>query len=165
MLHDVDARDGPVGSLSFLLVMVNEREYLLRLDDCLETMRPLPVEPVPQSPEFVRGLSIIRGAPVPVVDLSRLLGMPRGPSNSNTSTRWVVLAVGARRVALEVGRVEGMRHLRAPQVEALPPLLDNADPTLVVAVSALDAHLALALNAAHIVPENIWQTLDRCERE
>jgi chemotaxis signal transduction protein len=36
-------------------------------------MRPLRIEPVGGTPGFVRGVSMIRGAPTPVVDLKALL--------------------------------------------------------------------------------------------
>jgi purine-binding chemotaxis protein CheW len=36
-------------------------------------MRPLPIKPIAGTPGFVRGVSIIRGAPTPVIDLKALL--------------------------------------------------------------------------------------------
>jgi chemotaxis signal transduction protein len=39
-------------------------------------MRPLPVERIAGMLSFVRGVSIIRGVPTPVVDLGVVLGTP-----------------------------------------------------------------------------------------
>src|SRR5690349_20992738 len=46
----------------------------LRLDDVIETMRPLTTRPLAGAPVFVRGVCIMRGVPTPVVDVARLLG-------------------------------------------------------------------------------------------
>ena len=51
-----------------LVVMVGARACAIPLDHVAETMRPLPIEPVAGTPGFVRGVSVIRGAPTPVVD-------------------------------------------------------------------------------------------------
>ncbi|HEU4347578.1 MAG TPA: chemotaxis protein CheW, partial [Actinoplanes sp.] len=45
----------------------------LRLDEVIETMRPLGIRPLAGTPPYIRGISIIRGVPTPVVDVARLL--------------------------------------------------------------------------------------------
>ncbi len=56
-----------------LVVMVGARACAFPLHHVAETMRPLPIEPVAGTPSFVRGVSVIRGMPTPVVDLKALL--------------------------------------------------------------------------------------------
>ena len=52
----------------------------LPLEHVVETMRPLPVEPLGDAPRFILGLSIVRGEPIPVVDV--------GAANATTFTLW-----------------------------------------------------------------------------
>ena len=56
-----------------LVVMAGARACAIPLHHVGETMRPLRIEPVGRTPGFVRGVSMIRGAPTPVVDLKALL--------------------------------------------------------------------------------------------
>ncbi len=58
---------------SVFVVMVGARACAFRLHHVAETMRPLPFKPVAGTPGFVRGVSVIRGTPTPVVDLKALL--------------------------------------------------------------------------------------------
>ena len=67
------------GLVSVLLVRIGVLTAALPVTDLVETCRPLPIEAVPGAPSFVLGLSIIRAAPVPVLDLGQLLGNP-GPN-------------------------------------------------------------------------------------
>ena len=56
-----------------LVVLVGARACAFPLRHVAETLRPLPIKPVAGTPGFVRGVSVIRGTPTPVVDLKALL--------------------------------------------------------------------------------------------
>ncbi|HEV8313831.1 MAG TPA: chemotaxis protein CheW [Burkholderiaceae bacterium] len=131
-----------------LICRVRARLCALPLRHVLEILRPLPVEPLAGAPRFVRGLAMLRGAPVPVVDAARLLGDDDAPTQ-----RYVALAIGERRIALAVGEVLGVRAVPAQSVHALPPLLQEAAADIVTAIGRLDADLLLVLNGAHLLPE------------
>jgi purine-binding chemotaxis protein CheW len=117
-----------------------------------ETMRPLPVEALAAAPAFVKGLSIIRGMPMPVVDAGGLLGGRDEPR----SRRLVVLRLDGRRVALAVEDVLGVRAIPTASLRELPPLLRDASREAISAVGALDAELLIVLRTGHLVPESAW---------
>ena len=78
-----------------LVVMVGARTCAFPLQHVAETMRPLPIEPIAGTPGFVRGVSVIRGVPTPVVDLKALL---ENSENSPSYGRFVALKLDDRRV-------------------------------------------------------------------
>jgi len=121
----------------------------------VETMRPLPVEPVPDLPPFVLGVALIRGVAVPVIDAARLLGA----AGSALPTRYVTLRVGERQVALAVCAVIGVRLVSGAALADIPPLLNDAHAGTVAAIGTLDAELLLVLQASRLVPDSIWATL------
>lgn len=126
----------------------------LPLAHVIETLRPLPVEPLPGMPPFVLGLSVVRGAAIPVVDARLLLGVERpGPCR-----RYVTLSLGARRAALAVDEVIGVRALDLASLEELPPLLGSLAAELVAAITNLDASLLIVLHGARLVPDSAWST-------
>jgi purine-binding chemotaxis protein CheW len=119
-------------------------------------MRPLPVEPLSGTAPFIAGVSVIRGGPVPVVDLARLLGN----GESDAQTRLVVVRVGERRAALAVGRVIGVRTLGSSAVGELPPLLGAASAEVIAAVGSLDAQLLVLLETSRLLPDSSWASLE-----
>jgi purine-binding chemotaxis protein CheW len=128
----------------------------LPLSGVVETFRPLPVEHVAGAPPFLLGLSIVRGQPVPVVDLSLLLnGSPATP------TRFVVVKADSRRVALAVDAVVGIRPIAEESMQALPPLLRDAETGMVSAIGTLDNALFVVLQASRIVPDNFFDEAAR----
>lgn len=139
-----------------MIVTVGRRACAIGLQYVAETMRPLAIEAISGTPEFVRGVSVIRGTPIPVVDLQVLL---ENGENSAAYGRFVTVKVGERRVALAVDGVVGVRDLDPAQIGELPPLLRDIDADVVEAIGTCDAQLLIVLRAARIVPDEVWATL------
>lgn len=135
-----------------LLCRLGSYRCALPLGHVLETMRPLPVEPLAGAPDFVTGLAVIRGLPTPVVDLARLLNEQTGQPG-----RFVSLRVHDRQVAVAVDEVEGIFPLQ-PSAQ-LPPLLSQARPQAISAMGQLDSHLLLVLQTGSLVPPSVWEQL------
>lgn len=130
-----------------LLIRAGSHTCALPLSDVVETMRPLPIEPVTGASDGVLGLSLIRGVAVPVVDLAVLLG-----DRMASCTRFVCLRVSQRVVALAVDSVIGIHELAGSRLAAMPPLLQAVRPTVIAAITALDAELVLVLRSAGLLP-------------
>lgn len=141
----------------YLLCRASSSICALPLAQVLEVMRPLPLRLLQVPPKFVCGLSVIRGAPVAVVDLASVIGKAR----TDPVGRWVALRLGERRLALAVEDVLGIRDLEESTFQSLPPLLRDADRALIEAVGTLDSELLLLLEAGRLLPEEIWDALTK----
>jgi purine-binding chemotaxis protein CheW len=137
------------GLIPVLLARAGDRLCGFPIEHVIETMRPLPVEPAGDAPAFVRGLAVVRGEPVPVVNLRQLLG----DTAPRDAARYVLVRVNDRRAALAVDDVVGIRELNASALTDLPPLL--GDDGAVKSLGVLDSHLLLVLRAARLVPEDM----------
>ncbi|HKC49981.1 MAG TPA: chemotaxis protein CheW [Myxococcota bacterium] len=133
-----------------LICRSHDTRIALPVEHVLVTMRPLPIEPFPAAPPFVLGLALVQGEPIPVVDAARLIG--GGPSEA---TRFVILRAGARKVALAVDAVIGVRAVSRAVLHTLPPLLSGLDEGVVSAIGRLDAELLLVLRSAQIVSDSV----------
>jgi len=143
-----------------LVVMVGARACAFPLHHVAETMRPLPIKAVAGTPGFVRGVSVIRGIPTPVVDLNALL---ENSANSASYGRFVTLKLDDRRVVIGVDSVVGLRNLDSTQLGELPPLLRDVTSDFIASFGIHDAQLLLVLRAARIVPDEVWTTLAAAE--
>jgi purine-binding chemotaxis protein CheW len=141
-----------VNSKPALMFRAGARTYALDLLHVLEIMRPLPIDAIANAPDFVPGLSMIRGEPTPVVSLASLLTGSGAPPS-----RFVVVRAGQRRVALAVDEVLGVFELDPATLHGMPPLVQNAAAGAVDAISALDAQLLFVLHSGNLVPDGVWQ--------
>ncbi len=153
--QDPESSQGNNEAKLSLLCRIRSHLCAVPLEYVAETMRPMPVTPLAGSPPFVRGMSVIRGTAIPVVDAGSLLGSvaPASP------TRFITLKTEGKHVALAVEEVIGIRSLAAVAAKDLPPLLRSANADLVCAVGMLDRELLLVLQTARIVPDSVWQSM------
>jgi purine-binding chemotaxis protein CheW len=145
----------PAAGASWLVCRSGSLLAALPIRDVVETMRALPVEPVAGAPPYVAGLSIIRGAPVPVIDTALLVSGARG-----RAARLVTVRAAARIIALAVDEVIGIAGFAADALSQLPPLLRDAATDTIAALGALDAELVVLLRNGRIVPDDVWAGLD-----
>jgi purine-binding chemotaxis protein CheW len=141
-----------------------EKVLIVGLENCvcavplthvIETMRPLPVEPISGVPSFVSGISIIRGIPTPVVDLGAVLG-----TRIERPERFVTLRVGDKQLALSVRAVLGVRDLgTVTTIQNLPPLLQSASKEVVEMMGTLDEQVLMVLRAGWELPDEVWRAL------
>jgi purine-binding chemotaxis protein CheW len=160
----VNATGGPNGKQTMmdhearvrrnLVVRVQTRVCALPLMHVVEAMRPLPLESIAGMPPFVRGVSVIRGIPTPVVDLGAVLGTLGG-----TAERIVTLRMGDRHVALCVDAVLGICDLDPSAIQELPPLLRGASTDVIEAIGTLDERFLMVLRTGWELPDDVWQAL------
>jgi purine-binding chemotaxis protein CheW len=142
---------------SVLLVRQGELRVAIPLALVVETMRPLAVDALQGQPDFVLGLSIVRGAATPVLDLGAMLAS-QAPGRS---ARFVALRFDGRRAALRVDEVLGLRELRPGQLEALPPMLEQSASSVVEAIGSLDSQLLMMLQPWRVLSASAWDSLSQ----
>jgi purine-binding chemotaxis protein CheW len=138
-----------------LLCRVGELLCALPLERVEEAMRPLPVEAIAGVPAYVRGLAVIRGTPIPVVDAASLL-----TGDASHPTRFVTVKTGSRRIALAVDAVVGVVEIPRGSLEPLPLLFQSASLDAISAIGTLDGDLLLVLQSARLIPEELWAVLE-----
>lgn len=126
------------------------------LANVIETMRPLQASPLPDVPSFVRGVSIIRGLPTPVVDLGVLIDA----SDTTNTERFLCVQYHHQRIALAVSKVFGIHHVEMGTWDDLPALLEHSLPEFVQTIGTIDSQLLLVLGASKLLPLELWTRLE-----
>jgi purine-binding chemotaxis protein CheW len=136
-----------VENQQFMLVFEARRHLCaMPAEQVVETLRPLAVEPLAAAHDFILGLSAIRDRSVPVVDVGALLGT----GGERNCTRFIVLRVEERFVALAVEAVLGVRKVASRSLQDLPPLLGEASTAHITSIGALDSAFLLVLRAGRV---------------
>lgn len=84
----------------FLIFYLGEQRYALAAQEIVEVVPVVQLKRIPQAPSYVAGLCNYRGAPVPIIDLARII--EKRAANRYMSTRVVMvhfrLPDGAERI-------------------------------------------------------------------
>jgi len=140
---------------SWLICRAGNVLCALPIEHVVEIMRLLPIQPLAGAPDYVRGVSIVRGAPVPVVDAGLVIG-----NGSGESTRLVAIRTGPRIVALAVAAIVGITAVGADTFAQLPPLLRDAASETVTAIGARDGELLVCLQSGRLISDDALARLD-----
>ncbi len=124
----------------------------LQLDEVIETMRPLETRALAGTPTFVRGITVLRGVPTPVIDVSRLLG-----GGTAEPERYLAVRTDRGAVALATGEVLGIRNVEAEPAGGHPALLSSGNTRLVAGVGTLATEPLLLLQSMRAVPDEVWE--------
>lgn len=125
------------------------------LEHVTEVLRPLPVEGLAGMPPYVRGICVLRGRAVPVIDLGLLLG--GGQAAHRTGERFVGVRTRQRVAALSVDTVVGIRDLPLEELDDLSSVTGTA---ACAAVGAVGREPLLLLEAGRVIPESVWEALE-----
>jgi purine-binding chemotaxis protein CheW len=147
--HEVQDRGAAI------LFRARERLCAVPVTQVREIMRPLPITFLADMPRFVLGLSRIRDTATPVVDAGALLGL----ESPAATTRFLILRIADRSIALAVEAVTGMHRIVRESLQGLPPLLRDSNGDMVSSIATLDKEFLLVLHTARLIPESVQRAL------
>ncbi|NUT85197.1 purine-binding chemotaxis protein CheW [Pseudomonas corrugata] len=123
------------------------------------------ITPLPMAPPTVRGITNLRGAAIPVLDLGLCFG--GAPTLENPRTCIVMLEVRGSGVAGLVGiivdAVSEVLEIPAEQIEPAPALQGRLSPAFVVGIGKLSDHFVLLLDIEHLLNSDDWTALDHSD--
>ncbi|MBK3733973.1 chemotaxis protein CheW, partial [Azospirillum brasilense] len=124
---------------AFVVFRLAGADYGLPVAAVQEVLRqPDAVTPLPNAPDFVSGVTTLRGAVLPLVALRRLLRLPDGHGSAEQRGRVVVIAAGTARAGLLVDGMAGI--VRLPDSAIGPaPVVSQAQHRLIRRIGALES--------------------------
>lgn len=87
----------------YLTLGLGDETFGIDIQNVHEILDLKPISALPQAPDFLLGMTDVRGQGYPVVDLRTKLGMPRAPATS--ATRIILLNVAVQGRTVGVGFV------------------------------------------------------------
>jgi purine-binding chemotaxis protein CheW len=99
---------------------------------------------VPHAPQFVEGVTNLRGKVLPVIDLRRRFGLP--PADETTSSRIVVASVDGIEVGMRVDGVSEVLTVSDNVVEPLPSMVTTVDSAFITDIAKIGEQLVILLD-------------------
>lgn len=107
--------------------------------------------PLPQSPSYVRGVINLRGAVLPIVDLSARLGL--GDTEPSVRNVIIVVRIGPRLVGLLVDAVSEILTATADIIQPTPDVACDAVKTFIKGILAFDGRMISWVLLDRLLPE------------
>jgi purine-binding chemotaxis protein CheW len=150
----------PVVAGKFLAVSVADETYGIAVLKVREIIRLPKITPLPQLPEFVKGVTNLRGRVVPIIDLRTKFGLPAAITG-RTCIVVVQLALAAQTIAmgLIVDGVEEVLTLSAGDVEPPPEFGLQLGLEYIVGIATVKGQVKMLLDIDRVLAADTAQLI------
>jgi len=107
-----------------LLIVLGGREFLIRVKEVSEIIRPVNLTPVPMAPDHLLGMANIRGQIVCIIDPGKVSNLPESRLEKTDRTRFLILRHPRMHIGIWVDEVRSLHRVRS---EDVPALADGAE--------------------------------------
>lgn len=136
-------------SSQFVGFRLAEQDYAFRIEQIQEIVIPDRLTQLPQVPDYIEGVSNLRGTIIPVVSLRRLLNLPPVPVDSETRT--IVVNVHPRIIGCTVDSVTQVLRIAPGEILPAPDMLTSDGGSFIDGFAKLDARLVTLLNVPQLL--------------
>ena len=132
---------------------IAEQEFCVDIMAVREIRGWTQATPLPQAPSYVRGVINLRGAVLPIVDLSARLGL--GATEPSVRNVIIVVRIGTRLVGLLVDAVSEVLTATADMIQPTPDVSCDAVKMFIKGILALEGRMVSWITLDKILPEQI----------
>lgn len=144
--QDVDA----AGSREIVSFRLGEQDFCIDIMDIREIRGWTPPTPLPHSPDYVRGLINLRGSVLPIVDLSKRLGLAKADAGSREVI--IVAMVDNQLIGLVVDGVSDILTVNTSTIQATPSVGGDSSNGYVQGIMAIDDRMIRLLDLRRVFP-------------
>jgi purine-binding chemotaxis protein CheW len=138
-------------SRELIAFRIGEQEFCVDIMAIREIRGWTKTTTLPRSPAYVRGVVNLRGAVLPIVDLSSRLGF----ANTDPTERSVIIVaqIAHQQVGLLVDAVSDIITVTTSDIQATPDVASELVKTFVQGILAIDGRMISLICLDHVLPE------------
>ena len=149
-------------SRQYLVFSLGDEEYGIEITHVQEIKSLAHVAPIPNAPEYVKGVLNLRGAIIPIVDLRLRFSMP--PRAYDRFTVIIVVAVQDKQIGLVVDCVSDVLDINRADIDDSPPLADALDVSWFCGVGKPNERLVFLLDVLQLTRTKVVSDSERLSR-
>lgn len=130
---------------------IQDQEFCVDIMSVREIRGWSPATALPQSPEFVRGVINLRGAVLPVIDLSGRLGL--GLANPTARHVIIVTQIGSRVVGLLVDAVSDILAASDQDIHPTPEVGCETVNAFIQGILTIDGRMISLVDIGNVLPD------------
>ncbi len=145
-------RAAPVGAeIELIAFRVGAQEFCIDIMAVREIRGWTPATPLPHAPPFVKGVINLRGAVLPILDLSERLGL--GETQATARHVIIVAKIDGRLVGLLVDAVCDILTVQDSLLQPTPDVACDTVKTFVKALLPLDERVVSMISLDQVLPQ------------
>jgi purine-binding chemotaxis protein CheW len=146
----------------YLTFTLDEEDYGIGILKIKEIIGMMPITPVPQTPEHVKGVINLRGRVIPVVDLRLRFGMDSIDYNERTCIIVVEIEgeAGTVMIGIVVDSVSEVLNIKAEEIEDTPTFGTKLNTDYILGMAKMEGGVKILLDIDQVVSSREISALD-----
>lgn len=141
-------------SAQFVSFQLADQEYAFRIGQIQEIVIQSHVTVIPQVPDYVDGVSNLRGTIIPIINLRKLFGLES--RSADDETRIIVVNVRERTMGCTVDSVSHVIRIPAENIQSPPEMIASEKTAHVEGLAKQDGRLIILLSINELLePEKL----------
>ncbi len=142
----------------YLTFTLGQEEYGVEILKVQEIRGYSAVTPIPNTPNYIKGVMNLRGTIIPVVDLRAKLGMTEAEYNQFTVI--IVVMVGTKVMGLIVDSVSDVLNIPKSDIQAAPDFGGDVDARFIQGMAKAGEKLVVLLDIDKVLNEEDLATAE-----
>lgn len=135
--------------VELLVFSLYSEEYAFKVSELEEIIRPQQITTIPRTPEYLLGVTSLRGKIIPVVDLKKMLSLA-GKDNA-TRQKIIILKGNKGPIGVKVDTIAGVVRLPARALAESPPHLNETQSRYIQQVAIFNSRFISIITTEEIM--------------
>ncbi|MFD1417000.1 chemotaxis protein CheW [Oceanobacillus jeddahense] len=132
-----------------IIFRLKEQTFAVHVQQIVSIERALSLTQVPRTPDFLKGVTEMRGVMTPIIDLRERLEL--GGVEITDQTRTLVVQVEDMQIGMAVDQATEVKDIPASLIKPAPKLVGEINDTFLLGVATIDDELILLLDLEQII--------------
>lgn len=141
-----NARDEGDNDRRYIAFSLGSEQYAIPLLQAKEFIGVCEPTPVPQTPDYFRGIINLRGQIISVIDLRAKLRLPKADQNKMSESSIIILDLGELFLGMVVDSIDSVLALTNAELGPPPTMEQTGQENYIVGVARKDNRLTLILD-------------------
>ena len=133
----------------FLTFVLGNEEYGVEILKVREIMGIMEITPVPQTPDYMKGVINLRGKVIPIIDLRLKFAMPEVEQTKETCI--IVAEVGTTQVGVIVDSVSEVTDIKGEDIEEAPSFGQEIDTSFIMGLGKTKKKIVILLDIEKVL--------------
>ncbi|GJQ58780.1 MAG: purine-binding chemotaxis protein CheW [Candidatus Scalindua sp. AMX11] len=133
----------------FLTFVINKEEYGIEILKVREIIGVIGITPVPQTPDYLKGVINLRGKVIPIIDLRLKFSMQEEEHKQETCI--IVVEVNNAPIGIIVDNVSEVLDIRGEEVEDTPQFGHNIDTDYITGLGKAKEKIIILLDIEKVL--------------
>lgn len=135
--------------VELLVFSLFSEDYAFKVSELEEIIRPQQFTPIPRTPEYLLGVTSLRGKIIPVIDLKKMLFLT---GKDDIKKQKIIILKGDRGpIGVRVDRIAGVMRLPAQALTESPPHLNESQLKYIEKVAIFNGRFISIINTEEIM--------------